>query len=208
MLACWFLWRFSNQPLPTPWAWNRNSSSPHHISSRYFQMPFFSAKENENWSKTINGPTTHTWPPTQPQRSRDGAILTKTPSALQQREGEGTCSTARQHGAPSQQPRHPHTRPRGLLCVAGFGLGQMFEGLLALLGPSASHLAGENNQARAALIAQQFRISKFISASCRDQRCSILVRTSGVCHSVPAHRSRAWCQLPIERHGMRGGHPR
>ena len=86
-------------------------------------------------------PTMHTWPPTQPHEKQGWRHPHKPPSTFQQGDGEGTCSTARQHGAPPQQPRHP--RPHGPRHIAGFGLGQLSEELPALLGPSASHLAGE-----------------------------------------------------------------
>ena len=134
-------------------------------------------------------------------RRRGGAILTKTPSACQQGEGEKTCSAARQHGVPPQQPRHPHTRLHGPRRVAGFGLGQLSEDSLRTicLPPcwpeqlSARVFDRPTNQDVEVL-------SDIVPRpSLHHPRSHVPLRP---CSEV----TRASCQLPIERHGTEAIH--
>ena len=100
---------------------------------------------------------------------RDWLPCANSRTDVQQRHGEGTCSSASEDGAPPSDPRCLGPTLHDQWHFLGTSSGQSCEELRRANIPSASHLSGENHQSSAATFSRKLGVGGFLLAPCSLQ---------------------------------------
>ena len=151
------------------------------LFSCFFEEKRMKASQQNQSDSGSKRPTTHTWPPTQPHEKEGWRHPHQNPHGVPTGRGRKNvlhCTPTWCSTATTTPPLHATAWP-AVRC--GLWPGQLSEELSALLGPFASHPTVQDIEV--------------------GHRFWLPLRP---CPDV----TRASCQLPIERHGTKGGHPR